>query len=181
MQQGFYGPITDDVWDKAKKIRLLICDIDGVFSDGKIYISNQGEELKAFHARDGFGIKELLKNNIHIAIITGRNSSIVTKRMSELGITMVYQGADDKLIPYQEILTNLNFDASNIAYIGDDLPDIAVMKQVGLAVAVADAHPCVIKYAHMVTTKKGGHGALRELIDLILLSQKKLSFASGIN
>lgn len=179
--QGFYGSISDDIWNRAKKISLLICDIDGVFSDGRVYLGNNGEELKAFHARDGYGIKALLNIDVNIAVITARKSKIVEHRMTELGITDVYQGAMDKCVSYNQLKQKHQLAAKHIAYIGDDIIDIPVMKQVGLAVAVADAHPYVNQFAHMITHLKGGNGALRELIDLIILSQNKFDVAHGCN
>ncbi|MGL4712052.1 MAG: 3-deoxy-D-manno-octulosonate 8-phosphate phosphatase, partial [Shewanella sp.] len=98
-QQGFYGPISDDVWQRAQKIKLLICDVDGVFSDGRIYLSNSGEELKAFHTRDGYGVRSLLTSGFNLAVITGRQSKIVDNRMTALGITHIYQGVDNKFEP----------------------------------------------------------------------------------
>ncbi len=179
--QGFYGPIEDDVWQKASKIKLLICDVDGVFSDGLVYMSNTGDELKTFHTRDGYGVRSLLTSNIPVAIITGRKSKIVEDRMTALGITHIYQGVDNKLIPYQELLSLYQVSPEEVAYIGDDMVDLPVMKQVGLSVCVADGHPYVKQGADFVTHIKGGHGALRELTDLLLLSQNKFETAHGMS
>ncbi|MCE9687084.1 3-deoxy-manno-octulosonate-8-phosphatase KdsC [Shewanella sp. AS16] len=180
-QQGFYGPISADVWQRAQKIKLLICDVDGVFSDGRIYMSNNGEELKAFHTRDGYGVRSLLSSGFNLAVITGRNSKIVENRMTALGISHIYQGIDDKFVPYRELLERYEVQPEEVAYIGDDIVDLPVMKAVGLAVCVADGHPYVRQHAHMVTHIQGGHGALRELTDLLLLSQNKFTTAHGMS
>lgn len=180
-QQGFYGPISDDVWQRAQKIKLLICDVDGVFSDGRIYLSNAGEELKAFHTRDGYGVRSLLTSGFNMAVITGRQSKIVANRMTALGITDIYQGVDNKFEPYQALLSHYNVTPEEVAYIGDDIVDLPVMNAVGLAVCVADGHPYVRQQAHFVTNLNGGHGALRELTDLLLLSQNKFTSAHGMS
>ncbi|MGI1944359.1 3-deoxy-manno-octulosonate-8-phosphatase KdsC [Shewanella glacialipiscicola] len=180
-QQGFYGPISEDVWQRAQKIKLLICDVDGVFSDGRIYLSNSGEELKAFHTRDGYGVRSLLTSGFHLAVITGRQSKIVENRMTALGVTHIYQGVDNKFAPYEELLALYGVTPDEVAYIGDDMVDLPVMNVVGLAVSVADGHPYVRQHAHFVTTLNGGHGALRELTDLLLLSQNKFTSSHGMS
>ncbi|MCS6114539.1 3-deoxy-manno-octulosonate-8-phosphatase KdsC [Shewanella baltica] len=180
-QQGFYGPISDDVWQRAQKIKLLICDVDGVFSDGRIYLSNSGEELKAFHTRDGYGVRSILTSGFNLAVITGRQSKIVENRMTALGVTHIYQGVDNKFEPYEALLALYGVNPEEVAYIGDDIVDLPVMNVVGLAVSVADGHPYVRQHAHFVTTLNGGHGALRELTDLLLLSQNKFTSAHGMS
>lgn len=180
-QQGFYGPISDDVWQRAQKIKLLICDVDGVFSDGRIYLSNSGEELKAFHTRDGYGVRSILTSGFNLAVITGRQSKIVENRMTALGVTHIYQGVDYKFEPYEALLALYGVTPEEVAYIGDDIVDLPVMNVVGLAVSVADGHPYVRQHAHFVTTLNGGHGALRELTDLLLLSQNKFTSAHGMS
>ena len=180
-QQGFYGPISDDVWQRAQKINLLICDVDGVFSDGRIYLSNSGEELKAFHTRDGYGVRSILTSGFNLAVITGRQSKIVENRMTALGVTHIYQGVDNKFEPYEALLALYGVTPEEVAYIGDDIVDLPVMNVVGLAVSVADGHPYVRQHAHFVTTLNGGHGALRELTDLLLLSQNKFTSAHGMS
>ncbi|MEM6249642.1 3-deoxy-manno-octulosonate-8-phosphatase KdsC [Shewanella vaxholmensis] len=180
-QQGFYGPISDDVWQRAQKIKLLICDVDGVFSDGRIYLSNSGEELKAFHTRDGYGVRSLLTSGFNLAVITGRQSKIVENRMTALGVAHIYQGVDNKFEPYKALLALYGVTPEEVAYIGDDIVDLPVMNVVGLAVSVADGHPYVRQHAHFVTTLNGGHGALRELTDLLLLSQNKFTSAHGMS
>ncbi|MCE2596065.1 3-deoxy-manno-octulosonate-8-phosphatase KdsC [Motilimonas cestriensis] len=174
-----YGTITAQQHQQLVHTKLLICDIDGVFSDGRIYMGNNGEELKAFHTRDGFGIKAVLHAGIEVAVITGRKSTIVNNRMSALGVSHIFQGQDNKLIAFQQLLTQLNLNPDEVAYIGDDVIDLPVMNQVGLAVAVADAHPIVQQQAHYVTTIKGGFGAVRELCDLLLHVRGELAHAQG--
>lgn len=174
-----YQPIGKDVEAKAAQIKLLICDVDGVFSDGRIYLGNDGEELKAFHTRDGYGIKALRQAGIEVAIITGRRSAIVEKRMQALTVQHIFQGQEDKMPAYQQLKQQLAIEDSQIAYIGDDLSDWAVMQHVGLPVAVADAHPLLRRHAALTTSLPGGFGAVRELCDLLLLSQQQFGTFSG--
>lgn len=176
-----YGPVANTVLIKAEKIKLLICDVDGVMSDGLVYMGNNGEELKAFNVRDGYGIRCLLTSGIEVAIITGRKAKLLEDRAQTLGITYLYQGQSDKLLAYHELLDTLQLSAEEIAYIGDDLIDWPVMAKVGLSVAVADAHPLLLPRADYVTRIGGGKGAVRELCDLILLSQGKLEEAKGLS
>ena len=129
--EELYQPLSDDAKARAKKVKLLICDIDGVFSDGRIYLGNQGEELKAFNTKDGFGIKALINSGFEVAVITGRHSQIVQQRMSSLTVQHIYQGQENKLIAYQELKDKLNLSDEQIAYIGDDGPDMPVMELVG--------------------------------------------------
>ncbi|MBW5405435.1 3-deoxy-manno-octulosonate-8-phosphatase KdsC [Morganella morganii] len=176
-----YGPIAQTVMEKAAKIRLLICDVDGVMSDGLIYQGNNGEELKAFNVRDGYGIRCLLTSGIEVAIITGRKAKLLEDRANTLGITHLYQGQSDKLLAYRELLDKLAVRPGEVAYIGDDLIDWPVMAEVGLSAAVADAHPLLLPKADYVTQIAGGRGAVRELCDLILLAQNKLDEAKGLS
>ena len=176
-----YGPVSADVLERAKSIRLLICDVDGVMSDGLIYMGNQGEELKTFNVRDGYGIRCLLTSDIEVAIITGRNAKLLEDRANTLGIRHLYQGQSDKLLAFRELLDTLSLQADEVAYIGDDLIDWPVMAEVGLSVAVKDAHPILLPKAHYVTQIPGGRGAVREICDLILLAQGKLEDAKGLS
>lgn len=176
-----YGPIAQTVMEKAAKIRLLICDVDGVMSDGLIYQGNNGEELKAFNVRDGYGIRCLLTSGIEVAIITGRKAKLLEDRANTLGITHLYQGQSDKILAYRELLDKLAVCPGEVAYIGDDLIDWPVMAEVGLSAAVADAHPLLLPKADYVTQIAGGRGAVRELCDLILLAQNKLDEAKGLS
>lgn len=168
----WYQPLTSAVINKAKSIKLLICDIDGVFSDGLIYMGNQGEELKTFNAKDGFGVKALMNSGVEVAVITGRSSEIVNQRMKSLGVKYVYQGMEDKITGFNQLCQQMQLTPQQVAYIGDDYPDIPVMQKVGLAVSVADGHPYVKQLAHYNTTKKGGYGAVRELTDLLIMVQQ---------
>ncbi len=176
-----YGHVEESIFNIARNIKLLICDVDGVFSDGLIYMGNNGEELKTFHTRDGYGIKSLMSAGVEIAIITGRSSKIVENRMTALGIKYIYQGQDNKLQAYQDILTRLNIAPEHTGYIGDDLIDWPVMEKVALKICVSDGHPLLIKRANYVTTIKGGHGAVREVSDLILEAKGELELHKGLS
>ena len=177
-----YGPVSADVIAKAENIRLLILDVDGVLSDGLIYMGNNGEELKAFNVRDGYGIRCALTSDIEVAIITGRKAKLVEDRCATLGITHLYQGQSNALFncfKKHDLLEKLAIAPENVAYVGDDLIDWPVMEKVGLRVAVADAHPLLIPRADYVTRIAGGRGAVREVCDLLLLAQGKLDEAKG--
>ena len=174
-----YGLVSIDNIARAQKIKLLISDVDGVFSDGLIYMGNNGEELKTFHTKDGFGSKAILHFGIDVAIITGRQSKIVETRMMGLGIKHIYQATENKLTVYQSLLKTLNLTAQQVAYIGDDVVDLAIIQDCGLGVAVKDAHPLVLQGADLITTTKGGYGAVREVCDLLLQCQQKLNITHG--
>ena len=172
LYSAWYQHLDNKIVTAAKKIKLLICDVDGVFSDGFVYLGNNKEEFKSFNTKDGFGIKALIHSGVEVAIITGRTSNIVKERMASLQVKHIYQGMEDKITGYQQLLNDLSLADEEVAYIGDDFPDIPVMQQVGLAVAVADAHPYVKQIAHLTTTNAGGKGAVRELTDLIMMAQQ---------
>ena len=155
---------------RAAQIKLLILDVDGVLTDGRLYYDGSGEVMKSFYARDGLGIRLLLEHGVDIAIITGRTSKIVETRARELGVTQVYQGRLNKL----KTLQDLNLDLSTVAFMGDDIIDLPILSRVGLAAAPKNAHPAVLEHVHFVSRYKGGGGAVRELADLILASQNKL-------
>ncbi|TYK67171.1 3-deoxy-manno-octulosonate-8-phosphatase KdsC [Colwellia echini] len=174
-----YGDVEQSVLIKAKQIKLLVCDVDGVFSDGRIYLGNDGEELKAFHTKDGFGIKALGASGVAVAIITGRNSAIVANRMRALNVKHIIQGQEDKLPALIELSQTLDLKLNEIAYIGDDVPDLACIKAVGLGICVADGHPAVLNGANYITYTNGGFGAVREICDLIMQSQDSLDNATG--
>ena len=152
----------------AAGIRLAVFDIDGVFTDGRIWLGSDGIEYKSFSVRDGFGIKSLIAAGIEVAVISGRSSPAVNQRMAELGVTRVVQGRDDKLQALQELLHESGFEAAQAAYLGDDTPDVPAMRAVGLAGAVADAHPDARAASAWVSTLPGGHGAVREFCELLL-------------
>jgi len=176
-----YGQVDSEIIEIAKQIKLLICDVDGVFSDGLIYMGNNGEELKTFHTRDGYGVKSLMNAGIEIAIITGRRSQIVENRMTALGISLIYQGQDDKVKAYQDICLKLGIAPEQTGYIGDDLIDWPVMEKVALKVCVADGHPLLAQRANYVTAIRGGHGAVREVCDLILQARNELDVHKGLS
>ncbi|WP_369743194.1 3-deoxy-manno-octulosonate-8-phosphatase KdsC [Pseudidiomarina sp. PP-1MA] len=181
MISTWYGDIESLLMDKFAQIKLVIFDVDGVFSDGRIYLGNQGEELKAFHTRDGFGVKALLNAGIKVAVITGRRSALVENRMHALGVSDIYQGQEDKLSAYQQLAEKYQLTDQAIACMGDDIPDLAMLQQCAVAVAPHDAHPFVQQHAVYVTSQRGGFGAVRELSDLILLSQGQLQLHGGVS
>lgn len=157
--------------DRCRNIKLFIADVDGVLTDGGIVFDNQGIEIKRFHSRDGFGIKLWRRAGLHFGIITARDSQIVKIRAAELGIDVLRQGFENKLPVAREVFAELQLTPEQVAYIGDDLPDLAVMRRVGLPIAVADAVPEVRTGAAYVTHLRGGEGAVREAIELILKAQ----------
>lgn len=177
----WYGDISESLFNRLSAIQLVVCDIDGVFSDGRIYLGNNGEELKAFHTRDGLGVKALLNSGIRVAVVTGRQSKIVEQRMQALGVTDIYQGTTEKLKVYSELAERYQLDDQHIASIGDDIPDVVMLQRAGVGVAPQDAHPWVQQQADYVTSMRGGFGAVRELSDLILLSQGRLQLHGGVS
>jgi 3-deoxy-D-manno-octulosonate 8-phosphate phosphatase (KDO 8-P phosphatase) len=157
-----------DILDKAKGIKVVIFDVDGVLTDGSLFIGDDGQEYKAFNSRDGHGMKMLQKIGVEIAIITGRTSEVVNHRIKDLGIKTVYQGQHDKTIAFNDLLSNKQITPAECAYVGDDVVDLPVMSQVGLAIAVQDAHPMVKKHAHWQTPSGGGKGAGRDVCEMIM-------------
>ncbi|MCR5635635.1 MAG: HAD-IIIA family hydrolase [Clostridiales bacterium] len=150
-------------------IKLLIMDVDGTMTDGKIYIGNNGEVMKAFSSKDGYGLNVLLrKAGIKTAIITGRTSEIVANRAKEVGVSELYQGVTDKPSAMADMLCKLNLTAQNVAYIGDDLNDLECMKLCGISACPNDAHKSVKEYADFICEHDGGHGAVRDFIDYLL-------------
>jgi len=168
-QQPSHNLIT-----KARKIQLLVLDVDGVLSDGRLYFSNSGEEIKNFHIQDGLGIKLLARGGVETAIITGRSSAIVARRAEQLGIRHIMQGREDKLAALQELCATLTLDMGAIAYMGDDLPDLAAIRRAGLGFTVANANTVVRNHADWISQYNGGDGAVREACELILDAQGKL-------
>jgi 3-deoxy-D-manno-octulosonate 8-phosphate phosphatase (KDO 8-P phosphatase) len=157
-----------DIHEKAARIRLLIFDVDGVLTDGSLFVGDDGQEYKAFNSRDGHGIKMLQKYGVEIAIITGRSSQVVEHRMANLGITHIYQGKLEKLPAYEELRKKLGISAEETAYVGDDVVDLPVMRRVGLAIAVQDAHPLVRQHSHWQTPSTGGRGAARDVCEMLM-------------
>lgn len=158
----------DAVFERARNIRLLVLDVDGVLTDGRLYLSAAGEELKVFHVRDGSGLVAVQRAGITVAIISGRDSAAVTRRAAELGIRYVRQGVADKGAALDQLLDELGVGAVETACVGDDTPDVPMLRRAGLAIGVADAHPALLAAAHWVTHSNGGQGAVREACDLLL-------------
>jgi 3-deoxy-D-manno-octulosonate 8-phosphate phosphatase (KDO 8-P phosphatase) len=159
--------------ERASRIRMLVLDVDGVLTDGKLYFDHAGNEMKAFNTRDGMGIKALQRVGIEIAVITGRKSEAVAQRMAQLGVQHVYQGREDKLSAFLHLLEATGLDAQQICFAGDDWIDLPVLLRAGLAVSVADAEERVKQQAHWITSRNGGDGAVREVCNLILAAQDK--------
>ena len=167
---------TDEqaLFERARRIRLLALDVDGVLTDGRIYYGANQEELKAFHIKDGLGIKLLQRDGIIVAIITGRSSAMVDRRAAELGIEHVVQGREDKLTALKELCATLDIELDACAYMGDDLPDLSAIAAAGLGLTVADANTSVASEAHWQSDLCGGDGAVREACDFILRSRGSL-------
>jgi len=160
--------ISTDKKSCPANIKLVGFDIDGVFTDGRFYLSNDGIESKAFHTQDGFGIRQLLAVGIAVAVISGRQSAAVEQRMAELGIAFVIQGCRDKVAAFDNVIEELAIDTSMTVFVGDDVPDLALLRHAGFAIAVANAVPAVRDACDMTTTASGGAGAVREVCELIL-------------
>ncbi len=158
----------DTLVERANDIRLLVLDVDGVLTDGRLYFTARGEQMKCFHVRDGAGIKQVLKAGLQVAVISGRRSKAVDQRLGELGVTWIRQGIEDKLAALRELLDILNLEPHAVASIGDDSADLPIFEVARLAIAVADAHPSVKSQAHFITQAPGGRGAVREVCDLLL-------------
>lgn len=152
----------------ASGVDLLLLDVDGVLTDGRFRVSANGEETKEFHARDGLGMRVALDAGLGLGLVSGRRSRAVEARALELGLSEVHLGVSDKLVVVREIMLRLGIEAARVGYVGDDLVDVPVMRQVGFAVAVPDADEVVRRHAHFVSTRPGGGGAVREVIELIL-------------
>lgn len=159
---------------RIKPLRLIAFDVDGVLTDGGLYLSDSGEEFKRFNSLDGHGLKMLKASGMELAIITGRTSKCVELRAKNLGITRLYQGVEDKLAVMQSLLATLNLAPEAAAFMGDDVVDLPVMRRVGLALSVPDAPQIVRDHAHYVSQRDAGHGAVREVCELILAAQGNL-------
>jgi 3-deoxy-D-manno-octulosonate 8-phosphate phosphatase (KDO 8-P phosphatase) len=167
--------VKQNVLALAKNIKLVIFDVDGVLTDGSLFIGDDGQEYKAFNSRDGHGIKMLMKTGVATGIITGRTSKVVEHRVNDLGIKHIYQGCADKLPVYTNLLHELKLDSGQAAFFGDDVVDLPIMLQAGLAATVQDGHHLVKKHAHWIAPSGGGHGAARELCEMIMYAQGNLS------
>ena len=157
--------------ETAANIKLVVFDVDGVLTDGKLILGENGNEYKSFHVRDGHGIVMLMETGCNVAVITARSSKIVAERMSSLGIKYIYQGEKDKGKAIKNLFDQLGLMPSEIAYVGDDIIDLPAMNKVALPIAVADAHPEVRKIAKFITKNNGGQGAAREVCELIMIAQ----------
>ena len=156
----------------AARIRLLVLDVDGVLTDGRLYYAADGHELKAFHVRDGYGIQQVLAAGVAVAVISGRPSLAAAARLAELQVTHVYLGRNDKRVVLEELLIRLNVTADCVACVGDDVTDLDIMGMAGLGITVADAHPDVLRQADWTTHAAGGRGAVREVCDLLLAARR---------
>lgn len=173
MNKGDALPFTvpSQVLERAAGIRLVLFDVDGVLTDGRLILGDDGQEYKAFHSRDGHGIKMLMHSGVETGIITGRTSRVVEHRVRDLKINHVFQGCENKLATYETLLTKLGVAPETVAFMGDDVVDLAIMLRVGLAVTVQDGHYLVKKYAHWVTPTPAGQGAARDLCEMIMMAQ----------
>jgi 3-deoxy-D-manno-octulosonate 8-phosphate phosphatase (KDO 8-P phosphatase) len=165
--------LDEKLIEKMNPIRLLVLDVDGVMTDGKIIMNDMGREIKNFDVKDGHGIKILMRCGIDVILLTGRRSAVVEHRAKDIGIEEVYQGIFNKLEKFEEILQNKSLNYESIAFVGDDIVDIPLLKRVGFSVAVADATEDVKKCVDYITKKAGGDGAVREVCELILQAQGK--------
>ncbi len=164
--------IPKEIIQKAKFVKLLILDVDGVLTDGKLFFDLQGNEYKSFHARDGHGIVLLQESGVQVAIISGRKSPIVEKRMKDLGVKHIYQGYKNKFIAFDELVNRCHIvSKEQVAFVGDDLIDLPIMMRVGLGIVVADANFALKQHADWCCVNKGGEGAVREVCDLIMQAQ----------
>ncbi|AHE67464.1 KdsC family phosphatase [Legionella oakridgensis] len=166
-----------ELLEKAKKIKCVICDVDGVLTDGRLYLDNHGNELKAFHVQDGMGLKLLMAAGIEVAVITTSQNAVIEHRMQQLGIRHYFKGQVEKQDAYQRLKASLGLNDEAFAYIGDDLPDIPIIRKVGLGIAVANAVNQVKEFAIWQTQQHGGRGAVREVCDYILNAQNKFDEA----
>lgn len=163
--------VSESVRTLAGKIKLVLFDVDGVLTDGRLILGDDGQEYKAFNSRDGHGIKMLQRSGVTVGIITGRTSRVVEHRVQNLGIKHVFQGCVEKLPVYRQLIDQLGLHPEQTAFVGDDVVDLPIMLQAGLAVAVHNAHPLVRQHAHWITPSPGGGGAARELCELIMYAQ----------
>jgi 3-deoxy-D-manno-octulosonate 8-phosphate phosphatase (KDO 8-P phosphatase) len=165
---------VQEAYERAKNIRLIIFDVDGVMTDGSLFMGDDGQEYKAFNSLDGHGIKMLKASGVEPAIITGRTSQVVELRARNLGISHLYQGSEDKLATYHELIAKLDLPQEMTAFMGDDVVDLPVMRRCGLSLSVPDAPALVKQHAHYVTQRGGGRGAVREVCELIMSAQNTL-------
>lgn len=160
--------VAPEILARASKVKLLLFDVDGVLTDGRLVLSDDGQEHKAFNSRDGHGIKMLRRNGIEVGLITGRTSKVVEYRAKDLGLVHVYQGCQEKLPVYRQLIAKLKLAPEQTAFVGDDVVDLPIMLTVGLAVAVQNADALTKRHAHWVTPSIGGYTAGREVCDMLL-------------
>ncbi len=165
--------------EKLKNIELLLLDVDGVLTDGSIVYDDNGGQIKSFNAKDGLGIRLLMKAGIQVGVVTGRSSRALRHRCENLGIALVCDGVEDKGALLDELAEKTGIDVENIAFMGDDLPDLAIMRKAGVSIAVADAHEMVVEAADLITRAKGGEGAVREACEDILKASGKFDELVG--
>jgi 3-deoxy-D-manno-octulosonate 8-phosphate phosphatase (KDO 8-P phosphatase) len=165
----------NDIFEKAKNIELVIFDIDGVMTDGSLFMGDNGEEYKAFNSQDGHGMRMLQEGGVRAAVITGRSSQVVKHRMKDLGVSLIYQGYRDKRPAFESLLQAVALKPDQVAYVGDDVVDLPIMTQVGLSIAVQDAHPYVKQHAHWITPRNGGRGAVRDVCEMMLEARGQLA------
>lgn len=163
--------MTEQLQQKARPIRLAVFDVDGVMTDGRLYFTSLGDELKAFNVKDGLGLNLLRKTGVEVAIITGRTSELVARRASDLKIQHLVQGREDKKTALQELLAQLALAPEQVAYLGDDLPDLPAIRYVGLGATVANASSLMKSHADLITARPGGDGAVREFCEWIMMAQ----------
>jgi 3-deoxy-D-manno-octulosonate 8-phosphate phosphatase (KDO 8-P phosphatase) len=169
--------MTHDALARAQKIKLIAFDVDGVMTDGTLFIADDGQEYKGFNSLDGHGLKMLKESGVELAIITGRNSRVVQNRALNLGIDIVHQGAHDKLAVYQSLCRDLNLQPEETAFMGDDVVDLPVMRRAGLAITVPAAPEIVKAHSHYTTVRAAGHGAVREVCEFLMRAQGTLDAA----
>lgn len=163
--------ISQEVINRAKRIKLIIFDVDGVMTNGGLIIGDDGQEYKSFNSHDGLGMKLLKASGVQMAIITGRTSNVVSKRAESTGVAHFYQGVDDKLVAFNDLIAKLNIAAEHCAFMGDDVVDVPPMLRCGLAITVPAAPDSVKQRAHFITQRQGGHGAVREVCELLMQAQ----------
>lgn len=165
--------MNEDLKQRLAALQFIGFDIDGVFTDGTLYFSDDGSESKRFNTQDGFGIRRLLESGVAIAVISGRRSRAVERRVAELGIQHVILGSADKVADFDGLMSTLGLSVEHCAYVGDDVPDLALMQKVGIAIGVANAHPDIRPECDWITSRAGGQGAVREVADAILAARRQ--------
>lgn len=166
--------MTPDINERAKRIKLVVFDVDGVMTDGSLYLCDDGQEFKSFNTQDGLGMKLLKASGVDMAIITGRTSNVVVKRAENTGVAHYFQGVEDKLEAFMHLATELGLDPAQCAFMGDDVVDLPPMRRCGLAITVPAAPSLVKQHAHYVTQREGGRGAVREAVEFIMQAQGTL-------